>query len=224
MHCPLNNTEHPKISEKCLIPQDAPPDFASPPVPEPVRKRPTFRQVATAVCGNVKFRKQRKAGPLDVAQMELSFHRTVSKSSVCTLAARLRMPGFSLERQRGRADDILQSYSLTRSEQLSCDSRKFVNMVMRSPSVWDLEAPRLLLSIVGGAGEMNLDPAVEAHFCEELVGAAKQTHGWVITGGTDSGVMDLVGRAMHRLLRIKRRAVSFQPKATMRAARCPALV
>ncbi|CAK9110765.1 Transient receptor potential cation channel subfamily M member 2 (Estrogen-responsive element-associated gene 1 protein) (Long transient receptor potential channel 2) (LTrpC-2) (LTrpC2) (Transient receptor potential channel 7) (TrpC7) (Transient receptor potential melastatin 2) [Durusdinium trenchii] len=64
--------------------------------------------------------------------------------------------------------------------------------------VWDLEAPRLLLSIVGGAGEMNLDPAVEAHFCEELVGAAKQTHGWVITGGTDSGVMDLVGRAMHR--------------------------
>ena len=26
--------------------------------------------------------------------------------------------------------------------------------------VWDLEAPRLLLSIVGGAGEMNLDPAV----------------------------------------------------------------
>ena len=32
------------------------------------------------------------------------------------------------------------------------------------------------------------------------------------SGGTDSGVMDLVGRAMHRLLRIKRRAVSFQPK------------
>ena len=26
--------------------------------------------------------------------------------------------------------------------------------------IWDLEAPRLLLSIVGGAGEMNLDPAV----------------------------------------------------------------
>lgn len=39
---------------------------------------------------------------------------------------------------------------------------------------------------------------VEAHFCEGLVGAAKQTNGWVITGGTDSGVMDLVGRAMHR--------------------------
>eukprot|EP00435_Cladocopium_sp_Y103_P001018 s1734_g1.t1 len=58
--------------------------------PEEPRKRPTFRQIATAVCGNVKFRRQKKAGPLDRAQMELSFHRTVSKSSVCTLAGRLR--------------------------------------------------------------------------------------------------------------------------------------
>jgi len=163
------------------------------PTAEP-RKRPTFRQIATAVCGNVKFRKQKKATPLDMAQMELSFHRTVSKSTVCTLAARLRrsLPKFGeIQFQSG----LMTRYCIVGPE---TQPQKFVEMVMRSPSVWDLEAPRLLLSIVGGAGEMNLDPAVEAHFCEGLVGAAKQTQGWVITGGTNSGVMDLVGRAMHR--------------------------
>ncbi|CAJ1432588.1 unnamed protein product, partial [Effrenium voratum] len=161
--------------------------------PQP-RKRPTFRQVATAVCGNVKFKKQKKAGPLDVAQMELSFHRTVSKSSVCTLAARLRksLPKFGeIQFQSG----LMTRYCIVGPD---TQPQKFVDLIIRSAGVWDLEAPRLLLSIVGGAGEMNLDPAVEAHFCEGLVGAAKQTHGWVITGGTNSGVMDLVGRAMHR--------------------------
>ena len=45
-----------------------------------------------------------QAGPLDVAQMELSFQRTVSKSSVCTLAARLRksLPKFGEIQQLGR--------------------------------------------------------------------------------------------------------------------------
>lgn len=44
-----------------------------------------------------------QAGPLDVAQMELSFQRTVSKSSVCTLAARLRksLPKFGEIQQLG---------------------------------------------------------------------------------------------------------------------------
>merc|ERR1740121_3200091 len=69
---------------------------------------------------------------------------------------------------------------------------------MKSADVWDLEPPKLILSIMGGAGGMNIKPDVEAHFCEGLVGAAKQTGGWVITGGTDSGVMDLVGKAMHK--------------------------
>lgn len=33
-----------------------------------------------------------------------------------------------------------------------------------------------------GYGFRHRPRQVEAHFCEELVGAAKQTHGWVITG------------------------------------------
>jgi len=74
----------------------------------------------------------------------------------------------------------------------------FCEMVLQHADMWFLDCPRLLLSIMGGADYMNLDPVVESHFCEGLVGAAKQTCGWVITGGTDSGVMDLVGRAMHK--------------------------
>ncbi|CAE7203645.1 Trpm2 [Symbiodinium necroappetens] len=65
---------------------------------------------------------------------------------------------------------------------------------------WGLRNPNLILSIMGGAGNMNLPPDkfdLEG-FSQGLVEAATRTSGWVITGGTASGVMDIVGKAMQR--------------------------
>ena len=43
---------------------------------------------------------------------------------------------------------------------------------------------------------MDLEPRLE-HFLEEgLFAAARSTHAWVVTGGTDTGVMELAGRAL----------------------------
>ncbi|CAJ1363735.1 unnamed protein product [Effrenium voratum] len=66
--------------------------------------------------------------------------------------------------------------------------------------VWYLRTPNLVLSIMGGAGNMNLAPDkfdIDG-FSKGLVEAATRTCAWVITGGTASGVMDIVGKAMQR--------------------------
>jgi len=63
---------------------------------------------------------------------------------------------------------------------------------------WGLQTPKLLLSIMGGAGKMNLNDSkfdIEG-FSKGLVEAALRTGAWVTTGGTKSGVMDIVGQAM----------------------------
>jgi len=62
---------------------------------------------------------------------------------------------------------------------------------------WGLQAPNLVLSVMGGAGNMQLDARFDSDsFSKGLVEAALRTGAWVITGGTKSGVMEMVGKAM----------------------------
>lgn len=64
--------------------------------------------------------------------------------------------------------------------------------------IWNLEMPHLIVSVMGGAGNMKLDESrfnSEA-FSQGLVEAAKRTGAWVITGGTQTGVMNMVGKAV----------------------------
>ncbi|CAE7608913.1 TRPM8 [Symbiodinium sp. CCMP2592] len=65
---------------------------------------------------------------------------------------------------------------------------------------WGLRNPNLILSIMGGAGNMVLPPNqfdIDG-FSKGLVEAATRTSAWVITGGTASGVMEIVGKAMRK--------------------------
>ena len=61
---------------------------------------------------------------------------------------------------------------------------------------WDLKRPSVLLSVTGSAQDLDLDPRIEHEFKERLAAAASHTAGWVITGGTDTGVMAIVGKAL----------------------------
>lgn len=63
---------------------------------------------------------------------------------------------------------------------------------------WGLLRPRphLALSIVGGAKNFHLDGRKKETFKSGLIGAARATNAWVLSGGTNTGVMKLVGEAV----------------------------
>ena len=61
---------------------------------------------------------------------------------------------------------------------------------------WALKRPSVLLSVTGSALDLDLEPRLEHEFSDKLSAAAQHTGGWVITGGTDTGVMAIVGRAL----------------------------
>ena len=58
---------------------------------------------------------------------------------------------------------------------------------------WGLTVPSVILSITGSATPFSLRPIYQQAFSRSLQTATKQTNAWVFTGGTDSGVMKLVG-------------------------------
>ena len=66
---------------------------------------------------------------------------------------------------------------------------------------WKLRRPTVLLSVTGSARNLILEPRLEHQLKDALEHLASCSGGWIITGGTDSGVMALVGQALRgRLL------------------------
>lgn len=62
--------------------------------------------------------------------------------------------------------------------------------------MWKIEHPKLILSITGAAQNFNIIEKLKSTFKEALIKAAKTTNAWIISGGTNYGVMRLVGEAM----------------------------
>jgi hypothetical protein len=60
------------------------------------------------------------------------------------------------------------------------------------PSEWKLQAPRLILSVTGGAQKFTIPLLMKKAFKRGLIKAAGSTGAWIITGGTEYGVMRLV--------------------------------
>lgn len=61
---------------------------------------------------------------------------------------------------------------------------------------WGMSPASVLISITGGAQDFVLPPRLNKAFRHGLAKAAQATNAWVFTGGTDSGVMQLVGQAI----------------------------
>lgn len=61
---------------------------------------------------------------------------------------------------------------------------------------WNLEIPNLVISVTGGAKSFVLKPRLKEVFRRGLIKAAKSTSAWIITGGTNAGVMKHVGEAV----------------------------
>ena len=57
---------------------------------------------------------------------------------------------------------------------------------------WRLDRPELILSITGGAQNFNLVEKLRSSFKAALIKAATNTKAWIISGGTNYGVMKMV--------------------------------
>eukprot|EP00049_Salpingoeca_infusionum_P025689 m.21225 g.21225 ORF g.21225 m.21225 type:complete len:1390 (-) comp8262_c0_seq1:191-4360(-) len=60
-------------------------------------------------------------------------------------------------------------------------------------STWDLALPRFILSVTGGATSFELPPRLDRMIRQGLRKAAQGSNAWIITGGTNTGVMKYVG-------------------------------
>ena len=58
---------------------------------------------------------------------------------------------------------------------------------------WRLRVPSVIFSITGSATPFALRPKFRNAFSQALVTATRNTNAWVVTGGTASGIMKLVG-------------------------------
>ncbi|KAL0985692.1 hypothetical protein UPYG_G00160580 [Umbra pygmaea] len=61
---------------------------------------------------------------------------------------------------------------------------------------WKLPPPNLLISVTGGAKNFYMKPHLKTLFHRGLIKVAQTTGAWIITGGTHTGVMKHVGRAI----------------------------
>uniref|UniRef100_A0A671Z495 Transient receptor potential cation channel, subfamily M, member 2 n=1 Tax=Sparus aurata TaxID=8175 RepID=A0A671Z495_SPAAU len=61
---------------------------------------------------------------------------------------------------------------------------------------WKLSPPNLLISVTGGAKNFYLKARLKTVFHRGLIKVAQTTGAWIITGGTHTGVMKHVGRAV----------------------------
>ena len=57
------------------------------------------------------------------------------------------------------------------------------------------QPPSILIEVTGSAQDLQLDPAFEDMFNRGLVKASQAADAWIVTGGSHSGVMKLVGQA-----------------------------
>eukprot|EP00966_Prymnesium_polylepis_P302110 6979813-Prymnesium_polylepis.1 len=60
-------------------------------------------------------------------------------------------------------------------------------------------APSILFELTGSAHNLEMRrPRLKDLFSHNLARAALASNAWMFTGGTDSGVMKLMGRALHQ--------------------------
>lgn len=71
---------------------------------------------------------------------------------------------------------------------LSYDTRPEL-LVQLFTKEWNLELPKLLITVQGGKANFELQPKLKKEIRKGLLKAAKTTGAWVFTGGTNTGIL-----------------------------------
>ena len=69
-------------------------------------------------------------------------------------------------------------------------------LVQLLQSQWGLDLPKLVISVQGGIANFEMQPKLKRVFRKGLLRAAKTTGAWIVSGGTNTGVMKHVGDAL----------------------------
>ncbi|CAF1201233.1 unnamed protein product [Rotaria sordida] len=77
---------------------------------------------------------------------------------------------------------------------LTTDAEKVVQFMHQG---WCLPTPDLIISVMGGAKHFDMSPRLRNIFQMGLVDAAATTNAWIITTGTNAGVVQEVGEALN---------------------------
>ncbi|CAF1073902.1 unnamed protein product, partial [Brachionus calyciflorus] len=71
---------------------------------------------------------------------------------------------------------------------------------------WKLTKPKLLISVTGGAKNFKMKKYIKHEFKKAVIEAALSTNSWFVTGGTEEGIMKIIGEAYRDLtLRVDKR-------------------
>ncbi|XP_063716344.1 transient receptor potential cation channel subfamily M member-like 2 isoform X3 [Symsagittifera roscoffensis] len=62
---------------------------------------------------------------------------------------------------------------------------------------WKLPQPKMIISITGGAGDLKMDKKLKDGLKKGLMKVAVSTGAWIVTGGSNAGIMKLCGEAVH---------------------------
>ncbi|GFN90287.1 transient receptor potential cation channel subfamily m member 2-like, partial [Plakobranchus ocellatus] len=73
---------------------------------------------------------------------------------------------------------------------------KMETMLQLLTQAWDMEKPNLLISVTGGAKNFSMKTRLREVFRRGLMKAALSTGAWIVTGGSNAGVMKHVGEAV----------------------------
>jgi len=63
---------------------------------------------------------------------------------------------------------------------------------------WGVHKPEVIISVTGSAQNFQLNPILQNAFDKGLAAAASSAGTWIITGGTDGGVMKLVAESLRQ--------------------------
>ncbi|CAF1277108.1 unnamed protein product [Rotaria sordida] len=63
--------------------------------------------------------------------------------------------------------------------------------------VWKVKEPKLIMCITGGGKYFKLSERLEREFMKGIIQAALRADGWIVTTGFKTGVVQLVGEAIH---------------------------
>ncbi|CAF0881591.1 unnamed protein product [Adineta steineri] len=86
----------------------------------------------------------------------------------------------------------------TRSHYIRCDIETEPKILAKLMfDVWKVKPPRLIMCIIGGAKYFKLNERLEREFMKGIIQAALKADGWIVTTGFKTGVVQLVGEAIH---------------------------
>jgi transient receptor potential cation channel subfamily M protein 3 len=81
------------------------------------------------------------------------------------------------------------------------------NIIKLLKNYWQLELPKLIISVHGGIANFGLQPKLKQAIQRALIKVADTSYIWIITAGTDTGVVKHVGDMLKEYIPKTRRNV-----------------